>query len=108
MNSYERVEAALSHKEADRVPVYPILAGITRKLVGATYEQWATDAEICAKAFIKSTEEFDIDCVVTLIDLSVECDAWGQKIIFPENEAPRPDYSDCVIKSIEDYKNQKS
>jgi len=103
MNSYERVAAALSLKEADRVPVYPILSGITRKLVGATYKEWSTDAKICADAFIKSTEEFDIDCVVTLIDLSVECDAWGQKLIFPENEAAHPDYSDCVVKSIDDY-----
>jgi len=103
MNSYERVVTALSHKEADRVPVYPILSGITRKLVGATYKEWATDAKICADAFIKSTEQFDIDCVVTLIDLSVECDAWGQKLIFPENEAAHPDYSDCVVKDIEDY-----
>lgn len=107
MNSYERVAAALSHKEADRVPVYPILCGITRKLVGATYEEWSTNAEICANGFIKSTEQFDIDCVVTLIDLSVECDAWGQKIIYSENEAARPDYSDCVIKSLEDYKKIK-
>lgn len=103
MNSYERIVAALSHKEADRVPVYPILSGITRKLVGATYKQWSTDAKICAEGFIKSTEDFDIDCVVTLIDLSVECDAWGQKLIFSENEAAHPDYSDCVIKEIDDY-----
>lgn len=103
MNSYERVAAALSHKETDRVPVYPILSGITRKLVGATYKQWSTDAKVCADAFIKSTEQFDIDCVVTLIDLSVECDAWGQKLIFPENEAAHPDYSDCIIKDTEDY-----
>ena len=103
MNSYERVAAALSHKEADRVPVYPILSGVTRKLVGASYKEWATDEKLCAEAFIKSTELFDIDCVVSLIDLSVECDAWGQKLIFPENEAAHPDYSDCVIKEIEDY-----
>ena len=103
MNAYERVAAALGHKEADRVPVYPILSGVTRKLVGATYEEWATNAEVCAEAFLKSAEEFDIDCIVSLIDLSVECDAWGQKLIFPENEAAHPDYSACVVQDIEDY-----
>ena len=103
MNAYERVSAALAHKEADRVPVYPILSGITRKLVGADYPAWSTDPEVCAQAFLKSAEEFDIDCIVCLIDLSVECDAWGQKIIYPENEAAHPDYSDTVIKDIEDY-----
>ena len=103
MNRFERVLAAVSHKEADRVPVYPILSGISRKLVGATYEEWSTNADICAEAFIKTAEDFDIDCIVTLIDLSVECDAWGQELIFPENEAAHPDYSKCVIQDIEDY-----
>ncbi len=103
MNSYERVVAALSHKEADRVPVYPILCGINRKLIGASYPAWSTDAKTCAAGFLKTAEEFDIDCLVTLIDLSVECDAWGQKIIYPENEAAHPDYGDMIVKDIEDY-----
>lgn len=107
MNSYERVVAALNHQEPDRVPVYPILSGITRKLVNASYKEWATNAEVCAKAFIESTRQFDIDCVVTLIDLSVECAAWGQELIFPENEACHPNYNNCVIKDIEDYEKIK-
>jgi uroporphyrinogen decarboxylase len=107
MNSRERIMAALSHKEGDRVPVYPILAGVTRKLTGVSYKDWSTDAKSCADAYIKAAREFDIDCVVTLIDLSVEVDAWGAKIIYPENEAAHPDYNDRVIKSIEDYKNIK-
>lgn len=40
---------------------------------------------------------------MTLIDLSVECDAWGQELVFPENEAAHPDYSKSVIQDIEDY-----
>lgn len=107
MNSMERVVAALSHQEADRVPVYPILSGVSRKLVGASYKDWSTDADLCARAFLKTTEDFDIDCIVTLIDLSVECAAWGQPLIFPENEAAHPDYSRCVIQDIEDYRKIK-
>lgn len=103
MTSYERVAAALNHQEADRVPVYPILSGITRKLVGATYEEWSTNAEICANAFLESTRQFDIDCVVTLIDLSVECDAWGQELVFSEQDAAHPNYGNMVVKEIEDY-----
>ncbi len=107
MNSMERVVTALQHKEPDRVPVYPILSGVTRKLVGATYEEWSTNPDVCAEALIKAAEEFEQDCIVTLIDLSVECEAWGQKLIFPENEAAHPDYSDCVIKDISDYSKIK-
>lgn len=103
MNATERVSAMLTHKETDRTPVFPILSGVTRKLVGATYEEWATNADVCAEAFYKAVKEFDLDGIVTLIDLSVECDAWGQELIFHENDAPHPDYSKCVISDIEDY-----
>jgi uroporphyrinogen decarboxylase len=103
MNSMERIVATLTRQPVDRPPVYPILAGVTRKLVDATYEDWCTDADICADALYKSVKEFDLDCAVTLIDLSVECDAWGQKVVFYENDAPHPDYDNLVIKSIDDY-----
>ena len=83
MTHMERVLCAMRNEEPDYVPVYPILSGVTRKLVDATYYDWANDADICSKALIKAAEEFDQDCIVTLIDLSVECDAWGQKLVFP-------------------------
>ncbi len=107
MNSMQRVLTAMQHKEADYVPVYPILSGVTRKLIGASYPEWSTNADVCAKAFLKSAEDFDIDCIVTLIDLSVECDAWGQKIIFPADEAAHPDYSDTVVQDIDEYEKIK-
>ena len=107
MNSMERVVATLMRQGADRTPVYPILAGVTRKLVGASYEEWCTNADTCANALYKSVKEFDLDCVVTLIDLSIECDAWGQGIVFHENDAPHPDYSNLVLNSIEDYSKIK-
>jgi len=103
MNSLERVVTAISQKEPDYVPVYPILAGATRKLVGADYKTWATNADVCTAAFVKAVHEFDLDCVVTLVDLSVECDAWGQELIYPENEAAHPNYDNCLVKEIEDY-----
>ena len=57
MNAMERVTAMLSHKEVDRIPVYPILSGVTRKLVGATYEEWVTNADVCADALYKAVKQ---------------------------------------------------
>ena len=107
MNSIERVMTALSHKEPDRVPVYPIMSGATRSLVEADYKTWSTDVNVCTKAFVKYARDFDIDCLVTLVDLSIEADAWGQELIFPTDEACHPNYNNCKIKSIDDYKNIK-
>lgn len=103
MNSMERMVKTLNHEEADRVPVYPIVSGAARKFVGADYKTWATDPDVYVQSLLKAREELKLDCIVTLIDLSVECTAWGQKLIYPENEAAHPDYSDCVIQDIEDY-----
>ena len=58
MNSYERVAAALRLEKPDRVPVYPILAGVNRKLIGASYEKWSTDAETCAACKADLEEKF--------------------------------------------------
>ena len=103
MTHFERVAAALAHQETDRVPVYPILSGCNRRLVNASYPEWSQSAEICAESYLRAAEQFDLDCVVTLIDLSVECDLWGQELIFPENEAAHPNYKNNVVKEIEDY-----
>ena len=104
MTPMERMLCALNHTEADRVPVYPILAGVARNLIGASYPDWSQNADLCAESLLKAADEFELDCLVTLIDLSVECDAWGQKIIYPENEAAHPDYDHKLIEPIEDYK----
>lgn len=103
MNSLERVALAIQHKEPDRVPVYPLLNGISRRLVGADYKTWTTNAEVCADAYIKVTEKFGLDAIVTLTDLSVEAADFGQKLIYPENEAAHPDYDNRLIKNVEDY-----
>lgn len=103
MNSMERVVKALNHQEPDHVPVYPIICGASRRLTGVSYKQWSTDAKACAEAMLKAREEFHLDCIVTLIDLSVECTAWGQELVYPENEAAHPNYDNMVIQDIEDY-----
>ncbi|WMJ23587.1 uroporphyrinogen decarboxylase family protein [Paludicola sp. MB14-C6] len=107
MTSLERVAATLSHKEPDHVPVYPILSGVTRKLTGASYKEWATNAEETAKAMIQSVDEFGIDCLVTLTDLSVEAADFGQEIVYPENEAAHPNYDNQFLQDIEDYDKVK-
>lgn len=103
MTKMERMLAAMNHQEPDRVPVYPILAGITRKLVGASYKDWALNADIFAESQIRAADEYDLDCIVTLTDLSLECTAWGQELIYPEVDAAHPDYDNLVIQDIEDY-----
>lgn len=105
MTSLERIATILAHREADRVPVYPLLNGISRKLIGIDYKTWSTDAEKCAQAYLAVTKKYDLDIICTLTDLSVEAADFGQAIIFPENEAAHPDYDNLLIKEEQDYYN---
>jgi len=107
MNSLERVSLILQHKEADRVPYYPLLNSVASKLIGATYDQLAKDADICAKAYIAITEKYDLDVICTLTDLSVEAADFGAEIIYDENEAAYPHPTNRFIKSAEEYNKIK-
>src|SRR5674476_404456 len=81
LTSLERVVLTLQHKEADRVPVYPLLNGISRKLVNASYKDWTLNADITAEAYCKVTEQYGLDAIVTLTDLSVEAGDFGQELV---------------------------
>ena len=65
MKPMERVVQAMQHGNPDRVPVYPIVSGVTRNYVGATYEQWSTDADLCARALLAAADDLELDCLVT-------------------------------------------
>lgn len=104
LTSLERVSQTLQFKEPDRVPVCPLVSGVTRKLVNAGYKEWATDADVCATAYMKAAEQYRLDVICTLTDLSVEAADFGAQIVYPENEAARPDYSRPRIETVEDYR----
>lgn len=108
LNALERVKKTLQFQEPDRVPVYPIISGVSRQLIGVDYEKWSTDANTTARALLKATDELGLDLVCTLTDLSVEAADFGAKLIYPENEAAHPDYNEILIKDIEGYKKVKA
>lgn len=103
MNSKERVIMALNHQEPDRVPVYPLINSAAPKFCNISYEDFSKDADICADAILKTTDEVGVDILCTLVDLSVEAADWGQKIIYKEKDAAHPDMDDRLIKTAEDY-----
>ena len=87
MNSLERVLLTLQHKKVDHVPVYPLINSISRKYTNINYATWSKNTELCAESIIKATDYLDLDVICSLIDLSVEAADFGQKIIYPKNEA---------------------
>lgn len=108
MNSIERMTKILNHEEADRVPVYPLINSVSRKSLGITYEEWTKDIHKCAEAIIKTTDELDLDCICTLVDLSVEAADFGQELLYFDDKAACPDHNNRLIKTEEDYAKVKA
>lgn len=105
MTSLERVQLIMAHKEADHVPVYPLINSISRTYIGIDYAKWSQDTDLCAESIIKATEALDLDIICSLVDLSVEAADFGQPIVYPTNAAAHPDYNNRLVKSITDYQN---
>ncbi|WKY45373.1 uroporphyrinogen decarboxylase family protein [Eubacteriaceae bacterium ES2] len=103
MNSLERVTLALNHKEADRVPVYPLINSISRKYLDIGYDEWTKDVKKCAESIIKATDEIDVDVICTLVDLSVEAADWGMELKYSKNKAAGPAKNKHLITCKEDY-----
>ena len=105
MTACERFYAAIAHKPVDRTPVYSMVAGTNRVFAGTSnFVTWSHDAETCARGYI----EFDKmvpeqDLVIAAVDLTIEAEAWGQKVIYTGNNPGKPDYSQMLIKTADDY-----
>ncbi|WP_305767201.1 uroporphyrinogen decarboxylase family protein [Candidatus Epulonipiscium viviparus] len=108
MNSMERIVATLEHKKADRVPVYPLVNSVSRQTLGINYEEWTKDWKKCADAIIKTTEELDLDCISTLVDLSVEAADFGQELLYFEDKAACPNHNNRLLQDVEDYATLKA
>lgn len=102
MNSIERVNLVLNHQKPDRIPVYPLINSVSRKILNISYDDWSNNTDKCAEAIIKTTDYLDLDIITTLVDLSVEAADWGQKIMFFDDKAGCPT-KEKLIKSPDDY-----
>ena len=103
MTPLERVGTVLQGGIPDRVPSAPLICGAARRVYGVTYEEWAQDGELMAKSMVQAQELIGFDGVLGLVDLSVEAADLGQKMVYPVEDTPHPDYDDPCIKTPDDY-----
>lgn len=103
MTSKERVEAAFAFGEVDRVPVWTHITGLSRRALGVTYSDYELDPEVAARCQIAWNDLMDDDFVYCFLDVAAEAAGFGQKMLYPRDEAANPDPSDYLIKSPDDY-----
>lgn len=103
MTPLERVETVLQGGIPDRVPAAPLICGAARRVYGCTYSEWSQDSELMAKSMIQAQELIGFDCILGLVDVSVEAADLGQKVLFPTEDTAHPDYNDLFVKTPDDY-----
>ncbi len=103
----ERVLTAFMHKEPDRVPVYTIIFGAGRRLIGKTYADFSLNARDAAESILAAFELIGGDVIVVSQDLSVEAADFGQPMVYPEDSTAHPDYERPIIKDVDDYSKVK-
>lgn len=109
MSSLERVAAALTFKEPDRVPAAPLVCGASHRFSGLTYGEWSRceNTEAMVQGHVHAMDLLGHDGVVALVDLTVEAGDFGCEVIYPEMDTAHPNYDDPFIQGPEDYKKIK-
>jgi len=103
LTSLERVVLALQYKKPDRVPSAPLVCGASSRVLGYSYDRWSQDAEVATASLIAAQDLIGFDGFLTLVDLSVEAEDFGQEVIFPERSTALPNFNNPFIKTVEDY-----
>ncbi|HII80961.1 MAG TPA: methyltransferase [Methanosarcina sp.] len=101
MTKKERFVAAFQDKKVDRLPIAPLICGLSRKFVPCTYADYSTKAEKYAASVVAGTKYFNIDNFVGLTDLCVVASDFGATIRVPEEDTP------AAIGHLEDYETME-
>jgi len=109
MTPKQRIRAAFSRKESDRVPAYPMSCANNAALMGMSVVEYSTDGEKMAKAYLEYYKRFkpDLkpDVLILFQDTFVEAEAMGTKIKLRDDAEPV--WSEPAIESAKDINKLK-
>nr|WP_294525356.1 uroporphyrinogen decarboxylase family protein [uncultured Rhodopila sp.] len=103
LTSLERVGLALQYKKPDRVPAAPLVCGASCRVLGISYDRWSQDPKAATASLLAAQSLIGFDGFLTLVDLSVEAEDFGQEVIFPEWSTAYPNFDNPCIATAEDY-----
>ena len=89
MTGYERIQAALSGKRADKTPIMLHNFMMAAREAGYTMEQYRNDPKIIADTFIRAVEKYQYDGITVDIDTVTLAGACGVPVDFPNDEPAR-------------------
>ena len=103
MTPMQRVLAALSHQEPDRVPYFLLFTMHGAREMGVSIKEYYSSPDLVVEGQLRLREKFGHDCLVGFLHAPVEVEAFGGEVIYVDNGPPnsgRPFISD--LKQIAD------
>ena len=100
MTSLERVKAAYSLTEPDRIPVFPMVTYASGTPLGYTLREYCHDAKKMVRGQLHFQERFGHDFVLSFVDVWIFAEAAGVRLDFPDNNTPNP--VESPVKTMED------
>lgn len=88
MTSMQRVLAALSHKEADRVPYFLLVTMHGARELGLSIEEYFSRGEYVAEGQLRMRARYGHDCLYGFFYAPVEIEAWGGEVIYTPDGPP--------------------
>lgn len=80
----------------------PVLSFPGMQIIGANVDELVHSGELQAKCMKAIADRYDAAAAVSLMDLSVESEAFGSAVRFTEEEPPA--VTDCIVETLEDAK----
>ncbi len=100
MTSMDRTMAALSHEEADRVPLFLLFTMHGAKELGMSIKDYFSDAENVIQGQISLHKKYKGDCLNPFFYAASETEAWGGDVVYIEDGPPNAGAP--IIRSVED------
>lgn len=88
MDSLERTICFIEGGRPDRVPFHPILMRFAAKHAGIRYRDFCLSPAHKCMANIRCAADFQSDWVNTMSDAYAEAEAFGSRLLYPEDDLP--------------------
>lgn len=89
MTPKERISAALSGRQPDRIPIMLHNFMMAAREYGVSMKQFREDPVVMAEAMVRSVEKYEFDGILVDMDTVTLAGALGVPVDFPDNEPAR-------------------
>jgi uroporphyrinogen decarboxylase len=89
VTSRSLLKAAFLRRDVDRIPFIPFICGFAARLRGVSMREMLSDPTILANSLQGAVRLFDYDGVISAFDLTLEAEACGGLVAWPDDGPPR-------------------